>query len=401
MLRAEQIRRRVMALGGYDQGGHRRAAVELSVDMNSREPRIPLEDFSVRELAEALIPNGDEFVRRCDPRNVKTSIDLREAQGYLDSTVFSKLTSQLLFNRVRERFSDPVFAMSRLVETIPSRLAEERFPGVADPVDAAADKVIEGQPIPHTTMDDDEVSSAKTEKRALIVAITKEAVFFDRTAELMARAGKIGATLGRRKEKNICQTVFDVGANKKGFIYNGTSYNVYYTSGGPLVNKKTGNELVTWDDIDESQQIFVGMQDPITGEAIDVTPRHVVVMPAKAMLANSILRAITVSSVGPASARATTTVSSNPVSGLEPYSTVHGYNEILASGVSAGDAAKYWLHGDISEAFGYVENWPITVSRSPDNSDADFYQDVVFAVKASERGVPICKNPWAVVLNTG
>lgn len=399
MLRAEQILRRVRALGGFDRGGHRRAAIELSQAANSST--IPIEEFSIKELAEALIPNGDEFVRRCDPRNHKTSIDLREAQGYLDTTVFSKLTSQLLFNRVRDRFNDPIFTMSQLVETIPSRLAEERFPGVADPVDNASGTVLEGEPIPHTTMDDDEVSSAKTEKRALIVAVTKEAVFFDRTAQLMARAAKVGTTLGRRKEKQINKTIWDV-TGSKGFIYNGTTYSIYYTSGGfGAVNKLNGNELLTWDDIDESHQLFVGMKDPITGESVEVTPRHIVVMPAKAMLANTILRAITVSSVGPTAARATTTVASNPVSGLDVYTTVHGYNEVVASGVSAADARKYWLHGDITEAFGYIENWPITVSRSPDNSDADFYQDVVFAVKASERGVPICKNPWAVVLNTG
>ena len=35
-----------------------------------------------------------------------------------------------------------------------------------------------------------------------------------------------------------------------------------------------------------------------------------------------------------------------------------------------------------------MENWPITVTQSPPNSEADFSQDIVVRYKASERGPP-------------
>ena len=33
-----------------------------------------------------------------------------------------------------------------------------------------------------------------------------------------------------------------------------------------------------------------------------------------------------------------------------------------------------------------MENWPITVTQAPSNSEAEFNQDIVLRFKASERG---------------
>jgi hypothetical protein len=44
-----------------------------------------------------------------------------------------------------------------------------------------------------------------------------------------------------------------------------------------------------------------------------------------------------------------------------------------------------------------MENWPITVTQSPLNSEADFTSDVVVRFKASERGAAAVLNPRYVV----
>ena len=46
-----------------------------------------------------------------------------------------------------------------------------------------------------------------------------------------------------------------------------------------------------------------------------------------------------------------------------------------------------WFYGDIGEAFGYMENWPIQVIQAPANNEAEFMQDIVLRWKASKRGV--------------
>jgi hypothetical protein len=46
-----------------------------------------------------------------------------------------------------------------------------------------------------------------------------------------------------------------------------------------------------------------------------------------------------------------------------------------------------------------MENWPITVTQAPVNSEAEFSQDVVVRYKASERGAAAVMNPRYVVKN--
>ncbi len=40
-----------------------------------------------------------------------------------------------------------------------------------------------------------------------------------------------------------------------------------------------------------------------------------------------------------------------------------------------------------------MENWPITVTRAPTNSEAEFNADIVAGFKASERGVAAVLHP--------
>ena len=74
---------------------------------------------------------------------------------------------------------------------------------------------------------------------------------------------------------------------------------------------------------------------------------------------------------------------------------------IVASGVAAADAKKWWFIGDFRKAFAYMENWPITVTQAPLGSEAEFSNDVVLRFKASERGAAAVLNPRYVVKCTG
>ena len=48
-----------------------------------------------------------------------------------------------------------------------------------------------------------------------------------------------------------------------------------------------------------------------------------------------------------------------------------------------------------------MENWPITVTQAPRNSEAEFESDIVARFKAIERGAAAVMNPRYVVKNTG
>ena len=68
---------------------------------------------------------------------------------------------------------------------------------------------------------------------------------------------------------------------------------------------------------------------------------------------------------------------------------------------TAAAAKKWWFFGDFSRAFAYMENWPITVTQAPSNSEAEFTQDIVLRFKASERGAAAVLDPRCVVKSTG
>ena len=47
-----------------------------------------------------------------------------------------------------------------------------------------------------------------------------------------------------------------------------------------------------------------------------------------------------------------------------------------------------------------MENWGITVTQAPQNSEAEFTQDIMIRFKASERGAAATLEPRYVVKNS-
>src|SRR5208283_1805144 len=81
----------------------------------------------------------------------------------------------------------------------------ERIPGVALPRDAGEDFVEaeEMDELHYVGFSEEYVETPATVKRQLGIAITKEAIFFDRTGLVLDRASYVGTLLGLRKEKNL------------------------------------------------------------------------------------------------------------------------------------------------------------------------------------------------------
>jgi len=125
----------------------------------------------------------------------------------------------------------------------------------------------------------------------------------------------------------------------------------------------------------------------------------VLVMPAYRHAAHRVFNAaeITYGAVG----SETATTAANPLGNYRVEESRLAQRRIVASGVAADDAKKWWFIGDFRKAFAYMENWPITVTQAPTNSEADFNNDIVLRFKASERGAAAVLNPRYVVKCTG
>jgi hypothetical protein len=357
-----------------------------------RSGQLRAEDFSLRELAEALIPEGRQWVSSLDPRG---GVVLREASEGVDVTAFLQVAGQLIYTKILEAYRSEVFVLSRLVQTIPTRLDGERIPGVGRLGDVAA-QIHPGMPYPHVGLSEDYIETPSTTKHGLIVPITREALFFDRTGLVLRRAAEVGQILGLSKEKRIIDTV--IGATRS-YRWNGQTYDTYFQAdqGGPWVNSLAGNPLVDWTSVDRAEALFAEMLDPATGEPILVEATTVLVMPAYRQQARRIFFGGELAVQTPAG----TIHTGNILGSYRVYESRLAYRRILAMGIAAEEARKWWFLGDFSRAFAYMENWPITVTQSPPGSEAEFTQDIVVRFKASERGTPAVLDPRYVVRCTG
>ncbi len=375
----------------YDLDGAAQTSRHLCEALANRE--LAPEDFSLRDLAEALVPDGRAWVRLLDPRSASGASVMESVDG-VDVTAFLNVAGQVIYSKILDAYTQETFVASRLVQTIPTRLDGEKIPGVSRVADVI-DVVGPGMPYPHLGFGEDYIETPSTSKRGFIVPVTKEAIFFDRTHLVLTRAAEVGEILGLNKEKRLLDLIVGVTNNYK---QNGVALNTYQAA-APWKNTLAANELVDWTDVDAAEQLFADILDPATGEPVLVRGTTVLVMPAYRHAAHRVFNAAEL--VYTATGAQTATTVANPLGNYRVHESRLAYRRIIASGVAAADAKKWWFIGDFRKAFAYMENWPITVTQAPLGSEADFNNDVVLRFKASERGAAAVLNPRYVVKCTG
>ena len=374
----------------YDKLGRAECVKHLTEAL--QEGQLQPDDFSIREVAEVTL--GGAWVRQMDPRN--GGVDLLEAGEGVDVTAFSNITGQVVRSKILQSYTQEAFVVSKLVDTVPTRLDGEKIPGIGRVKDEIAE-VRPGMPYPSLGFAEDYIETPQTTKRGFIVPVTKEAIFFDRTHLILQRAAEVGEVLGLNKEKRLVDLLIGATNNYK---WKDTEYDTYYASGdgGPWVNE-TDEELVDWTDVDAAEQLFADILDPNTGEPVLVGATTVLVMPAYRHAAHRVFNAAEITYTATGAPTATTAV--NPLGNYRVAESRLAYRRIIASGEAAEDAKKWWFIGDFKKAFAYMENWPITVTQSPPGSEAEFNQDIVVRFKASERGAAAVINPRYAVKSTG
>ena len=375
----------------YDLDGADQTVQHLSESLQNGD--LQPEDFSIRDLAEALVPEGRQWVRMLDPRS-GGNVSVMEAADGVDVSAFFNIAGQVIYSKILDAYTQEAFVVSKLVQTIPTRMDGEKIPGVTR-VGDEVDEVGAGMPYPHLGFGEDYIETPSTSKRGFIVPVTKEAIFFDRTHLILSRAAEVGEVLGLNKEKRLIDTVVGI---TNTYSANGITSDTYLTS-GDWTNELPGNELVDWVNVDAAEQLFAEMSDPHTGEPVLVRGTTVLVMPAYRHAAHRVFNAAELTYTATGSETATTTA--NPLGNYRVEESRLAYRRIVASGETAADAKKWWFIGDFSKAFAYMENWPITVTQAPLGSEAEFNNDIVLRFKASERGAAAVLNPRYVVKSTG
>ncbi len=359
------------------------------------------EDFRIRRVAEETMGRG--WVDACEPDLDRSVALIRESDG-VDSTAFSNITGQIIFSRILESFDRPEFVGTSLIPTQPTRLSGEKLPGVSSLGDQAA-IVKEGMPFPNVGFGEDFINTPEIDKRGMIVPVTKEAIFFDRTNKVLAEAAKVGESLGLNKEKRILDVIlgeastFATGGKWK---WKGTEYDVYETNAVDYASYFYINSIDrifnNYEDLDYVEDLFDQMTDPNISTLANPEPilisgtRTLLVAPKLKQTANRVINS-TETRKG-----STTTIQT-----LSPPDKM-GYDiktsPLIRARLASNKTTSWWV-GNFARAFAYMENWPLMVSQAPTNNEAEFTADIVARFKASERGTPAVIAPQWVVKSTG
>jgi len=376
----------------YDSLGAKAFSDHLTEAMDPTKTDAPLrpEDFSILEVARVCF--GDELLSRA---RTDRTISLKEEGAGVSYTTFTNITGRIVSSAVMAAYQKESNSLASLIGLESNvRIDDERMPGFTGLGDVAQ-PVAEGMPYPRMGYTEDYQDLPRGQKYGLIVPITKEAIFFDRTGQILREATKVGEVLFYRKEKEIAQVILGVTAN---YNWAGTAYRTYYpgAAGDPWDNIHA-NLLEDWTDIDNAERLFDRMTDPNTSQPIIIGGMTLLVMPAKFATAMRILTSAEVRHT----TGAVITVSNNPLGGyaLGPKSRLLRAEAVASN--DFGDPDELWWLGDFKRAFSYRENWPVQVLQAPTNSQDEFDRDIVAQYKGTERGVCAVMNPRYIVVSSG
>ena len=360
------------------------------------------EEFSLRELAEHTVEDGREWVRTMDPRFGESAYV--EAAGAVSTVNFSNITGQLALSAVMDAYENEAYIFSRLVETIPTRLSNEKIPGLQR-IGNQAEVVGEAEPYPLVGIGEDWIRTPTAVKRGMIVPVTKEAIFYDLTGRVLTNCAEVGEFLGVNKEIRIIDCLIDENTTAGRYNWKDTVYATYASSGGHgVVNLKAANGLVDWTNIDAALLVASQIVDPWTGLPISAMGSDLVVAQQLVATANHVVNATSNIRTTPGFATSANpnqaTLNGSPITGLPGYSAPQ-YNIRSSKLLSSRLATKTsWFIGDVRKQIAYWEHWPITVSQASPNSEKEFNQDIVMQFKASEKGAAGHKDVRYLVKNT-
>ena len=112
---------------------------------------------------------------------------MHEASGAITSSDFSNITGQIVYTRLMQDLTPEDFPFQNLIPNQPTQFDGEKIAGIANLGDLA-EVVAENEDYPLMGLNQDWIETPQTKKRGFIVPITKEAIFFDRTGDLLRKA---------------------------------------------------------------------------------------------------------------------------------------------------------------------------------------------------------------------
>lgn len=276
-------------------------------------------------------------------------------------------------------------------------------------------KLLPNEPIPMGSLDAEWIDVNPVEKHGQALAIATETMLFDgKQGDAVDAIGNISYQIGWAREDRILRSVWGIentyrygAADSAGAS---TSFNTYYdAAAAQQYTNKVTLDLLSEQDLDTVEQLFLGMKHPRTGYPINVTTkRDLMVTPAKLMTARRLSRITTVEqgarTTAPAAVETTSPTWAGPM--VNPYVSQRArdlmqmdFPEYGWTALTATQAGKRAVYGDPQRAFEYREarpfqSWSWNMTQDPSLALNDCFMMIV----ALEQGSVTVVEPRHVVL---
>jgi hypothetical protein len=316
---------------------------------------------------------------------------LTEAEGAVTTAAFQNITGQIVYSAVLEKYEDEEFQFTKLIPETPTQFLDgEKLAGVT----RLGDEVVvrnESDPYALAGVGEDWIFTPPVKDRGVIVPVTWEAIFADRTGQLLERAGEVGYWSGYNREVRAIDCVIDQNTTAHRYNWRGTVIATYGDNSGTHTwdNLTATNGLVDWTQVNAAEQTLNAITDPYTGAPVMIEPTHIVVAKGLEQTARRVISAteIRVATPGYAlSANPTLTNMANPYANKYQLLTSRLLGKRLA-------AATDWFLGAPAKYAKYMVAEKMQVVQAPAGNQDEFHRRIVQQFRVNERGAYVVVQP--------
>lgn len=323
---------------------------------------------------------------------------MTEAMGAVMTTAFQNISTDMVSATIIDRYNAEANVFTPLIPEVDTKFLDgEKQIGLTEIGDEIAIRS-EAQPYALAGVGENWIFTPSIMDRGVIIPVTWEALFNDRTGKLLDYCRDVGKWGGVNREVMAIDCVVDENVTTHRYNWRGTRIASYNDNTGDHTwdNLQASNGIVDWTDLDAAEQLFNGLTDPFTSDPIAIDAKHLVVTKQNEAIVSYILNATELERVTPGYA---TTGNPNVAKYANPYRNKY---QLVTSRRLAGRMATDtdWFLGDIGAlARCMVAERPNTV-MAPTNSHEEFHRRIVQQFRFSQRLQYVVVEPRSVVKST-
>lgn len=323
---------------------------------------------------------------------------LTEAEGAVNTSAFLNITGQIVYSTVLDAYQSEDFVFSKLIPEQPTVFLQgEKIAGVTRIGNEVAVRN-EGDPYALAGVGEDWIFTPPIQDRGFIVPVTWEAVFSDRTGQLMERIRETAYWSGYEKEIRAIDCVIDENVTKHRYNWRGTTIATYGDNSGTHTwdNLAAQNGLVDWTNINSAEVVFNAITDPYTGAPTLWEPKHLIVTKQLEQTARRVISATEIRVASPGYATTgnpTQTIAANPF---------HNKYELVTSRLLAQRLAvdTDWFLADVSKMAKCMVAQKMQTMQAPSGAPEEFHRQIVAQFRVNERCEYVVTQPRAAVKST-